>query len=233
MGTTTEPGEGLRERKKRLMRQQLSDTAAEMFLARGFDAVRVADVAAACGVSEKTVFNYFPSKEALLLDRLEATPEALSTALARTEVTPLEATLGVLADELASALGSVAGPDRAGAVAAHLRFGDLIDQTPALNAYRSAMTERSVAVACRALASRTGGAPDSPELLITAAALVGLWRVQASSLRRHLERGGDPAGLGPAVTADVERAARVLERGLGGSGHAAALLPSRPGRVRR
>ena len=33
------PGaEGLRERKKRLMRQQLSDTATEMFPERGFDA---------------------------------------------------------------------------------------------------------------------------------------------------------------------------------------------------
>ena len=63
-------GERLRERKKRLMRQQLSDTATRMFLNRGFDAVRVAEVAEACGVSEKTVFNYFPTKESLILDRL-------------------------------------------------------------------------------------------------------------------------------------------------------------------
>jgi hypothetical protein len=64
---------GLRERKKQAMRRQLSDTAARMFLERGFDAVRVAEVAAACGVSEKTVFNYFPNKEALILDRLDTT----------------------------------------------------------------------------------------------------------------------------------------------------------------
>src|SRR5277367_6171144 len=71
--------EGLRERKKRLMRQQLSDTATGMFLARGFDAVRVAEIAAACGVSEKTVFNYFPNKESLLLDRLESIVTSLRT----------------------------------------------------------------------------------------------------------------------------------------------------------
>ena len=64
-----EPSGGLRERKKRLMRQQLSDTATRMFVERGFDAVRVAEVAEACGVSEKTVFNYFPTKESLVLDR--------------------------------------------------------------------------------------------------------------------------------------------------------------------
>jgi AcrR family transcriptional regulator len=31
-----------------MMRQRLSDTATEMFLARGFDAVRVTEIAAAC-----------------------------------------------------------------------------------------------------------------------------------------------------------------------------------------
>ena len=49
--TSAAPGEGLRERKKRLMRQLLSDTATRMFLDRGFDAVGVAEVAEACGVS--------------------------------------------------------------------------------------------------------------------------------------------------------------------------------------
>src|SRR5437868_2657732 len=65
------PSEGLRDRKKKLTRQLLSDTATEMFVRHGFDAVRVVDVAAACEVSEKTVYNYFPTKEALILDRFE------------------------------------------------------------------------------------------------------------------------------------------------------------------
>ena len=63
--------EGLRERKKRMTRQLISDTATGMFLEAGFDEVRVADVAAACGVSEKTVYNYFPTKESLIFDRFE------------------------------------------------------------------------------------------------------------------------------------------------------------------
>ncbi|HEV2635085.1 MAG TPA: TetR family transcriptional regulator [Actinocrinis sp.] len=33
------------------MRQQLSDTATEMFVERDFDAVRVAEIAEACGAS--------------------------------------------------------------------------------------------------------------------------------------------------------------------------------------
>ena len=75
------PGEGLRERKKRLMRQLISDTATAMFLERGFDEVRVAEVAAACGVSEKTVYNYFPTKESLLLDREEGMAADIRRAL--------------------------------------------------------------------------------------------------------------------------------------------------------
>src|SRR5450432_3911542 len=80
--------EGLRARKKRLMRQQLSDTATEMFMERGFDAVRVSEVAQACGVSEKTVFNYFPTKESLLLDRLEFTMASLRAGLADRDAAP-------------------------------------------------------------------------------------------------------------------------------------------------
>src|SRR3982751_5006220 len=90
------PGEGLRERKKRQMRQRLSDVATELFLERGFEAVRVAEIAAACGVSEKTVFNYFPSKEALILDLPEATMTMLRTGLARVDRSPTDAALDIL-----------------------------------------------------------------------------------------------------------------------------------------
>src|SRR5580700_2716449 len=94
------PAEGLRERKKRLMRQQLSDTATELFVERGFDAVRVSEIAEACGVSEKTVFNYFPTKESLLLDLPQTTAASLRTALADPGLSPVEAALRVLAEEL-------------------------------------------------------------------------------------------------------------------------------------
>ncbi len=56
------PSEGLRERKKRAARQAIAATARRLFAERGYDAVTVAEVAAAAEVSEKTVFNYFPTK---------------------------------------------------------------------------------------------------------------------------------------------------------------------------
>jgi AcrR family transcriptional regulator len=68
---------GLRERKKEQTREHIARTAMELFTKRGFDAVTVADVAEAAGVSEKTVFNYFPAKEDLVFPNSERRWEAL------------------------------------------------------------------------------------------------------------------------------------------------------------
>jgi AcrR family transcriptional regulator len=209
------PGEGLRERKKRLMRQQLSDTATAMFLERGFDGVRVAEVAAACGVSEKTVFNYFPVKEALVMDRLEATLAALCAGLADPALTPVQAALAVLDGELGAMTGWLAAQEGASqGREAIRRFGDLIRATPALRAYQADMTDQSASAAAGVLAARAGTTAEDPEPQITARALLGLWRVQADSLRRHLESAATPALLHKRVTADVRRAAQLIDTGL-------------------
>ncbi|HEX8868036.1 MAG TPA: TetR family transcriptional regulator [Lentzea sp.] len=203
--------EGLRERKKRAMRQQLSDTAARMFLEHGFDAVRVADVAEACGVSEKTVFNYFPSKEALVLDRLEATADALRTQLADPALSPVTAMLKILDDELRDLGSSLTGDE---ALTGYRKFGDLIRSTPSLRAYQSSTAERFVDVAAEALASRAAFGSTDPEPQITAAALLGLWRIQFRALRTHL-RPGHPVQDALAAAADeVRRAAALIEGGL-------------------
>ncbi|MGN5630485.1 TetR/AcrR family transcriptional regulator [Streptomyces sp. AC154] len=70
--------EGLRERKKRRTRQHLSDVATGLFLERGFDAVTIAEVARAADVSVNTVYNYFPTKEDLFLDRSSGIVDRLS-----------------------------------------------------------------------------------------------------------------------------------------------------------
>jgi AcrR family transcriptional regulator len=219
---------GLRERKKRLMRQLLSDTATAMFLERGFDAVRVAEVAAACGVSEKTVFNYFPVKEALIMDRLEGTLAALGAGFADPAQPPVQAALMILERELAGLTGMLASQEQAGREQpsqgrqAIRRFGDLIRATPSLRAYQAEMMEQSVSVATEILAARTGMTADDPEPQIAARSLLGLWRIQADSLRKHLDSASTPARLHELVTADVRRAAHLIEVGLRGYGERVA-----------
>ena len=58
-------------------RQQLLDTAAELFAARGFHGVSVADLGAACGISGPALYKHFPSKEALLAEMLVSISERL------------------------------------------------------------------------------------------------------------------------------------------------------------
>ena len=205
-------GEGLRERKKRQLRQQLSDTATRMFVERGFDAVRVIEVAEACGVSDKTVFNYFPTKEALVLDRLAGTVAALRSGLAEPGVPPLQAALRILDGELNALTGMLAAHhDPAAAIGQMRRFGELIHGTPSLRAYQSDMMDQSVAVATGVLAARAGMSPADPEPQIAARTLLGLWHVQAASLRRQLDGSRTPEQIRATVAADVRRAVHLIE----------------------
>jgi AcrR family transcriptional regulator len=197
------------------MRQQLSDTATEMFMERGFDAVRVSDVAAACGVSEKTVFNYFPTKESLLLDRWDTTMVSLRTGLAEPGVPPVKAALHILDHELGGMTSWLARQDdQAQAAAVIQRFGALIRATPSLRAHQRDMTDRLIAAAAEILAERAGMSADDPEPQIAATALLGLWDIQFQSLRKHLGGTRPPAQVHAAVTADVHRAAQLIATGL-------------------
>ncbi|VVJ22352.1 Transcriptional regulator [Amycolatopsis camponoti] len=198
--------ETLRERRKRELRQQLSDTATVMFLERGFDAVRVADVARACGVTEKTVFNHFGSKEELLADRWDTHVDALGARLAEAE--PLDAALEVLGEELDFLVASA----RRHGWEEIRRFGELVRTTPALVAHHRAARDRLTEAAVQALATRAGTTPDDPVVRITAAAVTGLWNVYALSLQRHLPKGAARAAR--EVRADLARAADALRRGL-------------------
>jgi AcrR family transcriptional regulator len=60
---------GLREAKKQRQRQEIVETALELFRERGYDQTRVSDVTERAGISDATFFNYFPSKD-LVLDEL-------------------------------------------------------------------------------------------------------------------------------------------------------------------
>src|SRR5205823_2513798 len=72
---------GLRERKKHRTQQAITEVALRLFLERGFDCVTVVEIAAAAEVAEKTVYNYFPTKEDLVYSGLEAYEERLLAAV--------------------------------------------------------------------------------------------------------------------------------------------------------
>ena len=205
------PGEGLRERKKRLTRQRISDVATTLFLVRGFDRVTVAEIARIVGVSEKTVFNYFPTKESLVFDRADEGIERLATALREREAgeSPVRAMLRALSSDREELEGL---PDEI-----HMfmpLFSEMVASTPALRTAWLELQGRIVEVATVELAAHAEVDPRDPEPMIAARAIVGLQEVGYASRIRHIEAGLRGAELHEAVVADLERAARLLDAGL-------------------
>jgi AcrR family transcriptional regulator len=77
------PAPGLRERTRRAVRAELTDVAMDLFLARGFEATTVDEIAAAAGISRRSLFRYFASKEAIIFDNLQDVGEQLAEALGK------------------------------------------------------------------------------------------------------------------------------------------------------
>ena len=63
-------------------RDALRQSALEKFAERGFDAVTVAEVAEEVGVTERTFYRHFPTKESVLFQDYENRLDWLSSALA-------------------------------------------------------------------------------------------------------------------------------------------------------
>jgi len=61
---------GLRGRKKAQQRLDLIEVAVKLFKKKGYETVRMEDIAAAANVSTKTVYNYFPIKRDILIEFL-------------------------------------------------------------------------------------------------------------------------------------------------------------------
>jgi AcrR family transcriptional regulator len=205
------PDEGLRERKRRLTRQLISDAATTMFATRGFANVRVAEVADRVGVSEKTIYNYFPTKEAMVLDTADETVEALAQAL-RDRGPEESLTETVVAAIKADTERYDQAPDEL--VEFMPAFVSMIEETPALRAAWLELHDRLAKVARDELAAQAGVDPRDPEPTAAGRALAGLAEVALQSRVRHIREGRRGAELSDAVNEDLERAARLLETGL-------------------
>jgi AcrR family transcriptional regulator len=105
MGTDLRSDEtcGLRERKKRETRRALNLAALDLVEERGYGAVTTEEIAARAGVSARTFFNYFPSKEAAVIGTTAEELESYAAALeeVREAETPMDALRRILAGMLA------------------------------------------------------------------------------------------------------------------------------------
>jgi len=163
--------EGLRERKRRETRALIAGTAMRLFMRRGFDSVSVTEIAAAAGVAEKTVYNYFPVKAAMFFDEAD----------------------DVLAELLAAVRYRAAGQSAVDAVGTFIagrgewaagrrpalpsgKFRQLIADSAALQAEQRLMFAAFEVALADVLAEETGARDGAVEPFVAAVALVGVVR---------------------------------------------------------
>src|SRR6266542_2870663 len=72
----------VRERTRRAVRGELAQLAVSLFVEKGYDETTIDDLAAAAGMSKRTFFRYFASKEELVMGKYEYFGEQLAEDLA-------------------------------------------------------------------------------------------------------------------------------------------------------
>ena len=90
---------GPRERKRQETRQRISEAGLRLFAAQGYEQTTLDAIAAEAGISRRTFFHYFKSKDEILLSLQRGLGETLVAALTEETgaATPLEATRRALA----------------------------------------------------------------------------------------------------------------------------------------
>ena len=197
----------LRELKKQRTREALAATAFELFAQRGFDHVTVAEIADAAGVSEKTVFNYFQTKEDLLFDEVPEREAALAETV-RSRA-PGESVVAALRR------GQLAQSERMSS-AGFAVFARIIDESPALRAKELEVMARFEQVLAEAFTDELG-VPEW-DARVAATLLIGVqWQFFLLARERALAGRHGPAAA-RRLRADLERAYELLEHGLGDFG---------------
>ncbi|MFC4505552.1 MULTISPECIES: TetR/AcrR family transcriptional regulator [Streptomyces] len=197
---------GLRELKKRRMYQDVSEIAVRLFLERGFDAVSVAEVAAAAEISKPTLFRYFPSKEDLVLHQIADHEEES----ARVVVAAREEGVGPLPALRRHFLAGLAASDPVTGLNDHpavRAFYDMLYGTPSLVARLHGYLERSET----ALAEVLGGGLDAR---LAAGQIIAVRRILAEENWRRIVAGEAVEDVRRDAEAAAERAFAVLEAGL-------------------
>ena len=198
---------GLRERKKQEARQRISTVATDLFLEHGFDGVTVAEIAEAAGCSKMTVFNYFPRKEDMFLDRYAEAEDLLLTAIREREPgQPAVEAVRALTHRLLAERHSLSGtrPETAA-------FGRVVVASPALcSRAREQVDELESAVAA-VLAEETG---DPVGSALVGRLLLAAVRTVVITAAGRLVDGDEAAAVAADQVGVVDRAFDLVSNGV-------------------
>lgn len=178
-----QPAVPVRERTRQIARRELTDIAQHLFAQRGYSETTMEDIAAAAGMSKRTLFRYFASKDDLVLGKYDVFGERLAEALAARPVDePLWTSLRRVLDLTVVYFEDGEARDRSEAMERIVR------STPALYAgYLERLSRAERLVADEAQRRLTGPGAALRASVITGAAFACL----AAAQREFHERGGE------------------------------------------
>ncbi|MEV7108725.1 TetR family transcriptional regulator [Streptomyces atroolivaceus] len=193
----------LAQRRKEALRHEIAREAVRLFAAQGVTATTGEQIAAAVGVSGRTLWRHFPTKESCVLPLLSA---GLEFAMGQLRHWPADTGL----------LDFVTESLRAGELPAVAPvILDLIRMTstdPALRAVWLQAHDDALPVLAQLLAERTGGSADDLRIRVHAATFNGALRAASEDFaRRYAE---NPGASGSEIAACLLSALRAACEGL-------------------
>ncbi|MEV0257482.1 TetR family transcriptional regulator [Streptomyces sp. NPDC050732] len=201
---STHPEVSLAQRKRQLVSDELTSAALRLLARRGFDAVTADEIAAVAGVSKRTFFRYFASKEDVVIHLLADVGTDMRAELASRPAD--EPPSVALRHTVWVSVNACAGPGQA------LRVTQLILESPALHARFLARQAQWGDELAEELAHRLGLDPGT-DLYPQLAARIALSAFGAVLQRWSAGDGAeDPAALTDRVFAVIAPALDAVRR---------------------
>lgn len=219
----------MRGRKKQQTRALIAETAWRLFEAHGFEAVTVGAIAREADVAEKTVFNYFPTKEDLFYSPFESFEQDLLGALRQRPAgeSVLQAFRTFLLDASRAGLLAVRGTAVDEARRRLRHRSRMIAESPALQARERQIMSQTTRALADLIAAETRAPAGDISAMVVATALVGVHAAMIEFVRRRtLAEQDEFRRLARDLGVQARRAFDLLESGL--QHYAAAGSRSRP-----
>jgi AcrR family transcriptional regulator len=198
---------GLRDLKKARTHRHIADTAARLFAERGYERVTVSEVARAAEVAEQTLYNYFPTKEQLVVDREQEFQQELND-LIRSRPAGISPAAAVR-DVVLRAVSAIrdAPPEIARGTLGYLAAG-----SPAVNRLALELSDRQARALAAAISDTS---PVPPEIArLQGIALAGVFQIIISESGRRAREGQTSAEMFEALHPQIENVLAELDRWL-------------------
>lgn len=217
MGDAPSTTHNRQTRKRLATRQKISDMATRLFFERGFDSVKIEEIAEAADVSRMTVFNHFPRKEDMFFDLDDEGRQDLLQALhKRTAKTPpVEALRRFAHWAVTHQRPYVRFFD------AHSdKFMQTLQASEALKARARAIRDELTDVLAVALANSVNRVHSDPVAGLAASLLVATWSTALMEAHRSFQQNQDQNKANTCFLSLVDRGTKGVQAALEGTPYA-------------